>query len=66
MGKTPKDALTDFVISQFKWQLLYTEKSIKEIGWEYGFLDENNFSSFFYKEVGITPKEFRRSRIIQK
>ena len=62
LGKTPKDVLTDFVIAQFKWQLLYTDVSIKEIGREYGFLDENNFSSFFAKEVGITPKEFRKAR----
>lgn len=65
LGKTPKEVVTDFVITQFKWQLLYTDKSIKEIGWEYGFLDENNFSSFFSKEVGMSPKEFRRSRNVQ-
>lgn len=60
LGKTPKDAITDYIIAEFKWQLKYTGFSIKEIGREYGFLDENNFSSFFTKEVGISPKEFRK------
>ncbi len=60
LGKTPKDVLTDYVITQFKWQLVYTDQTIKEIGREYGFMDENNFSSFFSKEVGLTPKEYRK------
>lgn len=61
LGKTPKKALTEFVINQFKWQLLYTEQSIKEIALEYGFLDTNNFSAFFTKEVGMTPTEYRKT-----
>src|SRR5690606_635917 len=62
LGKTPKDAITDYIIAEFKWQLKYTSFSIKEIGREYGFLDENNFSSFFTKKVGTSPSEFRRSQ----
>jgi len=60
LGKTPKEVLTDYVITQFRWQLVYTDQSIKEIGREYGFFDENNFSSFFSKEVGMTPTEYRK------
>jgi len=60
LGKTPKEVIKDYVIAEFKRQLIYTDLSIKEIGREYGFLDENNFSSFFTKEVGISPKEFRK------
>lgn len=62
LGKSPKDILTDFVVNEFKWKLIYTDLTIKEIGREYGFLDENNFSSFFQKEVGIRPSSFRKNK----
>lgn len=62
IGKTPKEVITAYIISQLKWQLANGEQSIKEIGRDYGFLDDNNFSSFFTKEVGLTPKEYRKSK----
>ncbi|SFS61051.1 helix-turn-helix domain-containing protein [Sphingobacterium wenxiniae] len=60
--KTPKDMITEYIVSQLKWELIYSELSIKEIGRSYGFLDENNFSAFFSKEMRVTPKEFRKQQ----
>ncbi|MBN1409666.1 MAG: PocR ligand-binding domain-containing protein [Spirochaetales bacterium] len=37
-----------------------TYKSITEIGYEVGYSDSNYFSTLFRKEMGMSPKEFRK------
>lgn len=42
--------------------LLSTEKSITDIAYETGFSDSNYFARQFRRTLGITPREFRKSR----
>ncbi len=44
--------------------LLGTEKSLTEISYESGFYDQAHFNRSFCEFTGITPSEFRNSRII--
>ncbi|NGM74209.1 helix-turn-helix domain-containing protein [Sphingobacterium sp. SGL-16] len=64
LSKTPKEVITDGLIKKAKQKLFYTDSSIKEIAWELGFNDENNFSSLFHKKTGLTPTELRNSLVI--
>jgi AraC family transcriptional activator of pobA len=64
LSKTPKELITDGLIKKAKHKLVYTDCSIKEIAWELGFNDENNFSSLFHKKTGSTPTEIRKSLVI--
>ena len=38
-----------------------TEKSLKQISIDSGFINEYNFNSFFKKHAGQTPGDYRRS-----
>src|SRR5690606_37226070 len=54
-----KEVITKKVMKEAKWQLIYSQDSIKEIAVNLGFLEEHNFSSFFLKNEGMRPKQFR-------
>ena len=55
--KTPKEVILDNLIKKAKHKLLHTDKSVKEVAWDLGFSEENNFSSFFHKITGCKPSE---------
>ncbi len=46
-------------IRKAKTLLLNTNNSIKQIAWEIGFENEKYFSTFFRKNVGVSPTEYR-------
>lgn len=60
-GLTPRDIITDKIITESKHQLLYTRKSVKEIATALGFEDVSNFIKLFKMVSDISPNEFRRS-----
>ncbi|MGJ1432098.1 helix-turn-helix domain-containing protein [Sphingobacterium spiritivorum] len=60
LGKTPKEIILEHITQEAKRKLTNTHKSIKEIAYALGYKDENNFSSLFTKEVGCSPKIYRR------
>ena len=47
-------------IEEAKKALSDTKKSISQIAEETGFYDANYFSRIFHREVGITPREYRK------
>lgn len=58
-GKTAKELITEIVMENAFRKLSNSDLSIKEITFELGFTEETNFISFFRKQVGITPQNFR-------
>lgn len=59
--KSALETIHDFVIKKAK-ELLEKEAGMNstEIAYELGFEYPNNFTQFFKKNVGLTPKEYRR------
>lgn len=53
------DYLTGIRLIQAKHLLKNTDKSMKEICIEVGYLDPNYFSRIFKKNIGLTPSEYR-------
>ena len=47
------------LLTEIKRELLFTNKSIKEISFEMNFSDISNFMRFFKKHTGINPNEYR-------
>lgn len=60
-GKTPKVYIDSRIILEAKRLLLYSNMSVKEIGFELGFDEPTNFNKYFRKHTEITPVQFRHS-----
>src|SRR6478609_7793495 len=58
-GTTPKSVINARVVLEAKRLLVFTTRSVADIGSELGFDDPSNFSSFFRHGAGTTPKTFR-------
>ncbi|AZB07676.1 AraC family transcriptional regulator [Chryseobacterium sp. G0162] len=58
-NKTPKGWLTERLVLEIKRLLVYETMSISEIAYATGFKELSNFISFFKKNSGLTPAEFR-------
>jgi AraC-like DNA-binding protein len=58
---TPLQVIHNRLVLEAKRLLMYTSKSIKEIGLELGFETPTQFSKFFKKQVEQTPLSFRKS-----
>jgi AraC family 4-hydroxyphenylacetate 3-monooxygenase operon regulatory protein len=56
----PKRLIHDRILQECKRLLLYSNKSINDIGFDLGFLDPSYFSRFFRKQTGLTPRDFRQ------
>lgn len=53
------DVLSEFMISEAKRLLIYTDKTISEIGFLLSFNDSSHFIKYFKRFTGKTPKIFR-------
>ncbi|MFC3559477.1 AraC family transcriptional regulator [Pedobacter jamesrossensis] len=51
--------LSEFIISEAKRLLIYTDKTISEIGFLLSFSDSSHFVKYFKRFTGQTPKIFR-------
>ena len=60
-GYTSKDYIQDKISTEAKRQLLYSNRTIKEIAYDLGFKEQFHFSAFFKNCTGISPKSFRSS-----
>ncbi|MEO9894414.1 helix-turn-helix transcriptional regulator [Aurantibacter sp.] len=56
---TAKIFIDDFVILESKRAIASSNKSLKEIGYAMGFDEVTNFTKFFKKHTGTTPKQFK-------
>lgn len=58
-GHTPKTIIDQYVILQLKMHLKRTTQSIKEMAWEFHFVDVSFFCRYFKKHTGLTPQQIR-------
>ena len=61
LDKTPKQIIDDRILLESKRLLVHTSSTIKEIGFELGFVEPTNFIKFFRKHEQITPIDFREN-----
>ncbi len=59
--RTPLQIIHDRIVLEAKRQLLYTEKTVKEIAFELGFDDVASFHKLFKKQLGIAPQQFKKA-----
>jgi|GEM_PF-1545876 len=60
VGLPPYEYITRFRLDLAKHYLITTQKPIKDIALECGYSNEINFYSLFKKNVGTSPKQFRK------
>lgn len=60
-GKTPKQLIDGRILLESKRLLIHTNATIKEIGFELGFVEPTNFIKYFHKHERITPIDFRKN-----
>lgn len=59
-GKNALSFINERVITEAKSLIKYADYTIAEIAYQLGFNDAANFGSFFKKQAGLTPTEFRK------
>lgn len=65
LGKTPKEIINERILLEAKRLLVYSHRSIKEIGQDIGFEDPAYFVRYFKKNTETTPVEFREKYLSQ-
>lgn len=63
LGKPPKEIINERLLLEIKRLLVYTNQTIKEIGFSLGFNEPTNFIKYFRRQTGRTPSEFRESHL---
>lgn len=58
---TPLQVIQDRIFLEARRQLIYSDKSIKEIAYHLGFTDQQSFSRFFQNQAGISASVFRET-----
>ena len=61
VNKTAKSVIDDFIILQAKRNLINSTRSSTELAYKLGFEDPTNFTKYFKKHTGLTPKLFIKS-----
>ncbi|MEO0526164.1 MAG: helix-turn-helix domain-containing protein [Bacteroidota bacterium] len=61
LHKTAKNVIDDFVILQAKRSLINSSIKSAQLAYRLGFEDPSNFTKYFKKNTGITPKQFLKS-----
>lgn len=58
-NRSAGEILSEYIIQEAKRLLLYTDKSVSEIGYQLNFNDPSHFVKYFKRHSGYTPKAFR-------
>ncbi|MCL5246222.1 helix-turn-helix transcriptional regulator [Cellulophaga sp. 20_2_10] len=61
--KSAKQFIDEILVKQIKRLLINTDVTIKEIAYTTGFEEPTNLYKFFKKNTGLTPEQFRISKI---
>lgn len=59
--KTAKTVIDEFIVLQAKRRLINTGIKSTQLAYELGFEDATNFTKYFKKHTGLTPKMFKNS-----
>lgn len=62
-GKNVSTHIKAKLLEESKVLLVQTDWTVQQIGYAMGFADQPNFSSFFKKNAGVTPAEFRKNYV---
>ena len=62
-NKTIKEFIDDTLVLKAKKGLLKNENNISQVSYSVGFSEITNFTKFFKKHTGLTPKQFKESII---
>lgn len=62
-GRTPTRYILDEKLETAKHMLLYSEYTLAEIANYLAFCSHSNFTEHFRKKYGVTPREFRNSKL---
>jgi AraC family transcriptional activator of pobA len=60
IGKSALELIHERVVLEAKRNLVYTSMTISVVSYTIGFSDPAYFTRFFKREVGLSPKDFRR------
>lgn len=60
LGRTPKEFITEHLLTESQRLLKYSDHSIKEISFQLGFDEPTNFTKFFKKQARVSPTLFRK------
>jgi AraC family transcriptional activator of pobA len=58
-NQSASDILAEYIISEAKRLLHYTDNTISEIAFSIGFTDSSHFVKYFKRHTGTTPRAFR-------
>lgn len=58
-GRTASDLIKDKLMLEIKRSLLYTDLTVSEIAYRFGFTDQSYFSKYFRQREGLSPQMFR-------
>ena len=61
LGINAKSLIDEQLIMRTRHKLKFTDKSIKEVGYELGFSSPDYFSYFIKKHTGLSPSQIRKS-----
>lgn len=64
-GISPKNFLTQVLVSRACRGLISRDCLIKELAFELGFANEFYFSRFFRKQMGVSPREYRQQALLK-
>lgn len=63
LGATPHQVVSERIAQEAERLLVLSDSPISAVGRSLGFDDAANFSKFFQRQAGLTPGEFRRTRL---
>lgn len=64
INRSAKDYIQNRIVLEAKRMALYTDKNIKEIGYDLGFEDPSHFSKFFRTNSGFSFVDFKASLVV--
>ncbi len=60
-GCSTEDLIARYLMEFVKRDLMFSNKSVKELAYDNGFHDPSHFIKYFKKQEGLTPGQFRNS-----
>lgn len=60
IGESIKQYIQSYKMKLVEARLMYSQNSLSEIAYEFGFTDESHFCKQFRKHYGITPTQYRK------